>query len=218
MTSALEAFKAHKKAKTKESMWVLTYADLVTNLLALFVMMLAMSTVNAAKFDAVSKEVTRQRTDSLDELQKKIDAEIKARKLENIVATDLGMFGLNVEFMNGVLFDSASATLSAFAAKEARPILEILSRTDGKYLLSLEGHTDDVPLRRNKGFKDNWALSSARGVALLSKLRELGVPDSRMSIAGFADTKPKVPVAGKEGKDLESARAANRRVVIRVYQ
>lgn len=218
MSGFFETVKVQKKKKAGEPLWLLAYVDLTTNLMALFILMLAMSKVDTNKFDAVSKQVTRQRTDSLDELQKRLDAEIKKRNLDKQVVTNLGMFGLNVEFLNGVMFTSASANLSPFALNEAKPLLDILSKVDKKYLLSLEGHTDDVPLSRKGKFRDNWSLSSARGVALLDKMRELGVPDLRMNISGFADTRPKIAIVGKSGKDLEAARASNRRVVIRVYQ
>ncbi len=218
MSGFFETVKVQKKKKAGEPLWLLAYVDLTTNLMALFILMLAMSKVDTNKFDAVSKQVTRQRTDSLDELQKRLDAEIKKRNLDKLIVTNLGMFGLNVEFLNGVMFNSASANLSPFALNEAKPLLDILSKVDKKYLLSLEGHTDDVPLSKKGKFRDNWSLSSARGVALLDKMRELGVPDLRMNISGFADTRPKIATVGKTGKDLEAARASNRRVVIRVYQ
>lgn len=201
------------KKKPKESLWLMSYADLTTNMMALFVLMLSMSQVSTQKFDAVSRVITKQRTDSLDELKKQIDSEIKTKGLQNSVTTDLGMSGLMVEFLGGVLFEQGSDKLSDFAAKEALPILQILQKTDRKYFLSFEGHTDDVG-------KDelNWALSSARGVALLNKMRQLNVAQERMSIAGFGASRPKVAVVGKKGAELEKARAANRRVVIRVYQ
>ncbi|NBW81199.1 hypothetical protein EBR21_05540 [bacterium] len=204
---------SRSKKKAKESLWLMSYADLTTNMMALFVLMLSMSQVNTQKFDAVSKVITRQRTDSLDELKKQIDFEIKNRGLHKSVVTELGMSGLMVEFLGGVLFEQGSDKLSSFAAKEAAPILEILKKTDPKYYLSFEGHTDDVGSENL-----NWALSSARGVALLNKMRELNVSQERMSVAGFGASRPKVPVAGKAGAVLEQARAANRRVVIRVYQ
>ncbi|NBO39177.1 hypothetical protein EBU99_11405 [bacterium] len=201
------------KKKPRESLWLISYADLTTNLMALFILMLSMSQVSAQKFDAVSHVVTRQRTDSLDELKKQIDDEIQKRGLRSSVTTELGMSGLMVEFLGGVLFEQGSDKLSDFSSKEALPILQILQKTDPKYMLSFEGHTDDV------GNDDvNWALSSARGVALLNKMRELSVAQERMSIAGFGSTHPKVTYKGKTGIELEKARAANRRVVIRVYQ
>ncbi|MEN9826952.1 MAG: hypothetical protein RI953_2697 [Pseudomonadota bacterium] len=201
------------KKKSKESLWLMSYADLTTNMMALFVLMLSMSQVSTQKFDAVSKVITKQRTDSLDELKKQIDLEIKNRGLQNSVVTELGMSGLMVEFLGGVLFEQGSDKLSSFAAKEAAPILEILKKTDPKYYLSFEGHTDDVGTENL-----NWALSSSRGVALLNKMRELSVSQERMSVAGFGASRPKVSIAGKAGTLLEQARAANRRVVIRVYQ
>jgi len=204
---------SRKKKKQKESLWLISYADLTTNMMALFVLMLSMSQVSAQKFDAVAHVVTRQRTDSLDELKKQIDSQVENKGLQNSVVTELGMSGLMVEFLGGVLFESGSDELSDFATKEALPILQILQKTDRKYFLSFEGHTDDV------GQDDlNWALSSARGVALLNKMRELNVSQERMSVAGFGSSRPKISVSGKTGSELERARAANRRVVIRVFQ
>jgi outer membrane protein OmpA-like peptidoglycan-associated protein len=49
-------------------------------------------------------------------------------------------------------------------------------------------------------------------------MRELKVPQERMSVAGFGSSRPKISISGKAGDALEQARAANRRVVIRVYQ
>lgn len=221
--STFEEISVKKKPKGKEELWLLSYADLVTNLMAIFIMMFALSNVDKQKFDAVTSKIGKSktpkvRTDTLDDLQKKIQAEVKRRKLEKIVAANLTMSGLNVEFMNGVMFDSASSNLSSFALGEALPILKLLARSDSKYFLSLEGHTDDVPLRNSKRFRDNWDLSSARGVALLTKMKELGAAETRLNIAGYADTRPKVPVTGKKGHELEAARAMNRRVVIRVFQ
>jgi chemotaxis protein MotB len=216
--STFSEIKVHKKAKEKEPIWLIAYVDLTTNLMALFILMLAMSKVDTQKFDAVSKEVSNQRTDSLSELLEKINAEIKAKKLEKSVTTSLGAAGLQVEFLNGVLYESASSDLSSFAKNEAKPILDILSRTDAKYLLSFDGHTDDVPIKKSIKFRDNWDLSTQRGVSLLDVMKKLGVPEARMSVAGFSDTKPKIPIQGKTGKELENARASNRRVVIRVFQ
>jgi chemotaxis protein MotB len=218
MSNFFQEINKKQKAKAHEPLWMLAYIDLLTNLMAVFVLLLSMSTIDKQKFDAVSKEVTNQKTDSLEELKKKIDDVIVQNSLQNVVKTDLGMFGLKVSFLNGVMFQSASAHLSGFAIKEASPILDILSKSDAKYFLSLEGHTDDLPIRKNGEFRDNWALSSARGVSLLNKMEELGVPSKRMSVAGFAEIQPAIEIMGKQGKDLEVARAYNRRVVVRVYQ
>lgn len=196
-----------------EVVWLTSYADLTTNLMALFVLMLSISQISAQKFEVVTQAVSKPRLDTLSELKRQIDAKIVTAGLQEQVGTELGLSGLMVEFTSGVLFEQGRDVLSDESLEEALPILEILQATDRKYMLSFEGHTDDVGSDAL-----NWSLSSARGVALLNRMRDLGVPAERMSIAGFGSTRPKIPVVGKEGAELEAARAANRRVVIRVFQ
>jgi hypothetical protein len=43
-----------------------------------------------------------------------------------------------------------------------------------------------------------------------------GVDETRMSVKAFAHTEPKRSTIGLQGPDLEQARAANRRIVIRI--
>jgi len=217
--SFYESIISVSKKKPKEELWLLSYADLVTNLMAIFIMMLAISKVDYQKFDNISSKITqRNNENSLDELQKKLNAEIKAFKLEDKITTELGITGLNVEFLSGVLFNSASADLSDKAWDSAKAIVEILSKTDKKYLINFEGHTDDVPMKKNTKYRDNWDLSAARGTSLLEKMKQLGVEENRMGVAGYAHTRPKIIIENKKDKELEEARTANRRVVIRVYQ
>lgn len=219
MSTFNEIATTSRRKKKGDELWLLSYADLVTNLMAVFIMMLAISSVDMSRFEAISSRVTSQpQKNTLEELKKQLDSEIRKRNLQTRVMTSLGLSGLNVEFLSGVLFASASADLTDKAILDATPILEILSKTDKKYSMAFEGHTDDVPIGRSAKFRDNWDLSSSRGVALLSHMARLGVPESRMSVAGYAHTRPKEPYQGKTGAALEAARTSNRRVVIRVFQ
>jgi chemotaxis protein MotB len=71
--------------------------------------------------------------------------------------------------------------------------------------VTIEGHTDDQPLRRN-GYT-NWNLSTDRAVAVLSLLvEELGLSPGRLGAAGYGEYRP-------IGDNTTAAgRAANRRV------
>jgi chemotaxis protein MotB len=72
----------------------------------------------------------------------------------------------------------------------------------------LEGHTDSRPIHTAR-FHSNWDLSAARSIALLKILSErFGLPATRLSVAGYADT---APVAAN---DTEEGRTRNRRVDI----
>ncbi|MGH9658143.1 MAG: OmpA/MotB family protein, partial [Bryobacteraceae bacterium] len=72
--------------------------------------------------------------------------------------------------------------------------------------MRLEGHTDSVPIRTDR-YRSNWDLSAARGVAMLELLSaRYQIPQSRLSVAGYAET---IPV---DSNDTVEGRARNRRV------
>ena len=78
--------------------------------------------------------------------------------------------------------------------------------------LRIEGHTDNVPVN-SPDFATNWELSGARASRVLRFLESAGplVPD-RISLAGYADTRPVAANATSEG------RALNRRAdIVIVY-
>jgi chemotaxis protein MotB len=93
--------------------------------------------------------------------------------------------------------------------------MKVLAMAPADYKLIFEGHTDDVPISGKK-FRSNWELSAARGIALLNDFKVRGVAETRMAVRAFAQTKPKIPLTGLKGVPLDNARAANRRVVIRL--
>lgn len=217
--SVFEDIQTSKKHSGKQGEpWLLSYSDLVTNLMAIFILLFSMSTIDVSKFDTVSHEMTRRKTDSLDLIKRKIDEVIAANKLQQEIRTELGVSGLRVIFQGRSMFRSSSADLNIGYTEKMAPILALFKRMDSIYQISLEGHTDDVPLRASRRFSDNWALSSARGVSVLQILKQMGVPVERMSVAGYADTRPVVDPKTVTGAKLAEARALNRRVVIRVFQ
>jgi chemotaxis protein MotB len=74
--------------------------------------------------------------------------------------------------------------------------------------MRVEGHTDDVPIH-NAMFSSNWDLSTARAMAVaMMLLNESGVDPQRMSIAGYAQYHPAA------SNDTPEGRRANRRVDI----
>jgi chemotaxis protein MotB len=68
----------------------------------------------------------------------------------------------------------------------------------------VEGHTDAAS--PGAGFASNWALSSARAVAVVEALAAEGVQAHRLSASGFADQRPLFSNDTAEGRRL------NRRV------
>jgi chemotaxis protein MotB len=205
------------RKRTKQELWLMSFTDIMTNLLGFMILILSFSKVDQNRFDSISKEMTRKRTDSLDQLKAKLESQIQEKNLEKAVTVDLDLSGLHIEFEGSVLFETGQADLNESAQAQASPILNLLVDIDPKYIISLEGHTDDLALQGGT-YKNNWILSSARGTALLMLLEKLGVEHERMKVSGYADTRPKVPLDGLDGEELREARRQNRRVVIRVFQ
>lgn len=107
-------------------------------------------------------------------------------------------------------FPSGSATLSAEFLPVMGRIRDALTEIPGT--VSIEGHTDDVPLRGGR-YESNWALSSSRALSVTHELlRDGKLDDDRMMVVGFADTRPFT------SNDTVDGRASNRRVEIVIRQ
>jgi chemotaxis protein MotB len=115
---------------------------------------------------------------------------------------------LEITIPDVALFDSARAALQ----ESARPVLAELAATmheGGAARISVEGHTDNVPVQGGQ-FASNWDLASARANAVARYLLEQGFEPSRLQSVSYADTRP---VASN---DSEEGRAANRRVELQI--
>ena len=111
-----------------------------------------------------------------------------------------------VEMASAILFPSGKAKLSEEGAEALTEVAGILS-TITERNFQVAGHTDNVPIK-NRRFKSNWDLSSARAIAVVKHLVENGVPAKNVSGAGYADTQPAA------SNDAEEGRAQNRRIEI----
>jgi chemotaxis protein MotB len=87
----------------------------------------------------------------------------------------------------------------------------------------IEGYTDDVPIS-NARFASNWELSTSRAISVMNLMIEGGLDRRRVSVQGFAETRSATDVDLTSAQErealapeaLEEARAANRRVVLRI--
>ncbi len=82
----------------------------------------------------------------------------------------------------------------------------IIQKLPKNIVINAIGYTDDVPPPAKSPYKDDWELSSARGVAVVKELIKDGVSPKRLMSSGKAQYNPIATNATKEG------RAKNRRV------
>ncbi|WP_286206462.1 flagellar motor protein MotB [Sessilibacter corallicola] len=107
-------------------------------------------------------------------------------------------------------FKSGSADLAESYYDVIEEIQEVLKDTDGT--ISVEGHTDNLPIRTAR-FRSNFELSSSRAVSVAMELMKGDILNrQRFEVTGFADTRPLTT------NESEVGRARNRRVEIVVRQ
>ena len=104
-------------------------------------------------------------------------------------------------------FESGSANLKSQFKTLLNSVGNTVSSSKGE--IRIEGHTDNVPVIANAKFKSNWDLSGARAGSVADYLIDSSnINQGRISVQGFADTKP------IQSNDSASGRSKNRRIEI----
>ena len=205
--------------------YLLTYSDMITLLLAFFVIIIASSTPDQALWDQMKEGMRSEVTGT--EIQKTPLAEIKA-DLDSILTTEREQGLVNIDLTNKEIvmtFNSSSLYISGGA--ELLPSGEGIIRKVGDALnglsfynfkVDIEGHTDNVPINTLR-FPSNWELSVARASEVVKFLVNLGYEPSNLKASGYADTQPlpNAPHIDEFGQDIIENRAKNRRIVLRIF-
>jgi chemotaxis protein MotB len=238
--------------------WVIPYADMLTLLMALFMMLFAISSVDLAKFEklaqglnqalgdgslgvleggesvldgagpspvdgpgraeraeeALQREEERTRAIALEQEQlTEVEQQVREQALAAGIGDSVGFRrearGLIVTIVTDeVMFQPGQANVqpggSAILSQVAGAIRDLPNR------ISIEGHTDNVPISTSQ-YRSNWELSTARATDVLRYLvDELGVPANRVAASGYGDQQP------LSSNDTADGRAKNRRVELAI--
>jgi chemotaxis protein MotB len=272
------AGRARRRAKHHEEeehenheRWLVSYADMVTLLMCLFIVLFAMSQIDKAKFaalasglsqsfgapisaldsnassqasvldglpdpaniagavgqpgqvdkaqlDAASAEAAARRAQQLkaeaqnaySELaaaRDKIQAALVAAGYPNAAKYQIDERGLVVHIVaDAVLFDAEQANLRPDGSRLLDSVAPTLNGLPNQ--IRVEGHANRVPVSPNGPWPSNWELSAYRATTVLRHLSGDGIPEARMSAAGYGSTQPLVPYTNP------SANTVNRRVDI----
>lgn len=140
-------------------------------------------------------------------VQRRLEAALSEQRLRHQVQFSQDERGLVIAIVTDeVLFPLGSAALG----HQGRLVIDAISPilVGLPHAVTVEGHTDDLPLDGRGRFPSNWELSTSRATAVLRyMLEEGGISPSRLSAFGYADQRPLVPNTGREG-------ARNRRVEV----
>jgi chemotaxis protein MotB len=207
----------YRRNRRNDEGWLLSYADLITNLLLFFVMLLMAANLSKSKMQQIARNLSGHESPaSLESIRKEIDQKIAAMELSDMVFTEVNDHGLEVSLNSGLVFDSGRARIRPEFEQTVGVMLKVLAPYSSKYAFAVEGHTDDAPIVNGSLFASNWELSSARAIVVRQRLEEVGIDRSRIRVEGYAETKP-LPDALLKELNLEQRRARHRRVVVRIY-
>lgn len=202
--------------------WLTTYADAITLLMCFFVMMLTFAQFDIPAYEEAAAAI-KDKIGSKDEPspteKMKIDLEdvVFQMQVDRDVRVSKDSKGVVIELASNSFYKPGTAEL----ADAAIPVLDKIAQTISApryatYNIQVEGHTDDEPIHTEK-FPSNWELSTARAATVVRFFIDKGYIDPiKLSAAGFADQKPKVPNRDAEGKPIPENMATNRRTAIRV--
>ncbi len=214
--------------------WLITYADLITLLLAFFIMMYTFSKQNTQTHQEVAerlkaifkggssvvkeggatgpKEINGSpgSAGAGREIEAELERQITAMADANNEGHKISVFrderGIVIRIMDRAFFDEGRAELKETAKSALRKIVPILEKCNNQ--VRIEGHTDDVPINTAE-FRSNWELSTRRATEVVRHLIEkYGFLPHRISASGYAEYRP---VAAN---DTQQNRALNRRIEI----
>ncbi|MFH0919190.1 MAG: flagellar motor protein MotB [Fibrobacterota bacterium] len=226
--------KAPAAEKENAERWLLTYADLITLLLVLFIVLYSMSQVSKAKFEGLSESLAIVfgnigRSGVLDggrtvtpgpnvykahramqNTEERVKRLIASMGLQGKISAVREERGLVISIKDSVLFLSGSAGVEETAKGVLRGVGAILSVLPNS--VRVEGHTDNDHIHTER-FYSNWELSTSRATNVLQYLiLHCGFSPGRMSAAGYGEYRPKYSNDTREHKSL------NRRVDIVVME
>ncbi|MFW2373778.1 MAG: OmpA/MotB family protein [Gammaproteobacteria bacterium] len=190
----------------------ISFGDLMVILCVFLVMLLTMSKIDIGSFEKIKSVMTGRTDNTLVELTSSLKEIIEGTPGIPGASVQLAKDGVRVDLDTGVLFATGSAIIKDEALGSIAPLLNEIIKT--KYLIDVEGHTDDVPLYRvvDGETETNWSLSGKRAGSVILHLRSFGFAPNRLRAVGYAHTRPVVEINDKSGIELENARARNRRV------
>ncbi len=205
--------------------WLTTYADVITLMLTLFVLLFSYSKVDQKKFEqlkqSINKELLKKDEKTMfEQVEKNVKNIFESSSMGNKVLISSDPKGLRIELNSSALYDLGSADIKPEMLGELRELahtINTLRINFPNYLVEVEGHTDNIPINTAQ-YPSNWELSTNRATNIVKLFIEEGIPPNRLRAAGYADSRPKLSNNDSQGNPIPQNQAANRRVVIFVQR
>ena len=205
--------------------WLISYADMITNLMIFFLVLYAMSNVEMDKLLALSDSLKKafhktavessqvgaallsdpRRSTKTTAVSEAIEEAIRALGLEAGVTVSADERGTVISLVDSYFFEPGSTVINDRVKATLKEVSEFIIETNAN--VQVEGHTDDMQYNKAP-INSNWGLSAIRATEVVEFFVANGVAPKHLSAVGYGDTRPLVP-----NSTLEN-RARNRRIDI----
>jgi len=203
--------------------YLITYADLITLLLGLFILLYTASNLDVQKYEKMVNAIGNvfggptqtikvipdaeiPITPPLGNLKSDITSLIEKNNYTSSIKLEENSRGVTIHILEDIVFPSGSAELKKSSKIVLQQLAAIIKKLPND--VRIEGHTDNIPISTSQ-FPSNWHLSVARALSTAYYLMtEQGLNPEKLSIVGYSEYKP------LESNDDISGRATNRRVDI----
>jgi chemotaxis protein MotB len=217
--------------------WAIPYGDLVTLLLAFFVVMYSISQVNEGKYRVLADslhaafrgepttfepvQVGHQAATTVAAPIVQLPSDVRSMAMRQLaIEVTEAMHPLIIQGLVDVEVGDGKVTIairsdilfplgSATPSPEAQNVARLLGQVLRAFPVDIrvEGHTDNVPVVSGR-YRSNWELSAARAASVVHLLIDGGVQPGRLYAVAYGEYHPVAP------NDTVDGRNANRRVVL----
>ncbi len=199
--------KYFEPSQEKRERWLVSYVDVMTILLILFIAVAAQAVQRGVQSSpqpraAKTEPARAPRPDSVSPAVMAVKQQLERRGLDLKIENS----ALIISLPQAILFPPGQDEITPGAQPIIGHIAGLLRGIPNR--VALVGHADSTPIHSHR-FRNNWELSAARSLKLLDLLTtRYGIPEERLSIASRGSYAP------KQSNDTVEGRAENRRVEI----
>ncbi|MCB9072022.1 MAG: OmpA family protein [Bdellovibrionaceae bacterium] len=196
--------------KKENEVWLYSYADLITNLLAFFILLFVLVNGSPAAVSKIKTSLSQLSegvivAPNTPDFTNTVSSYIKEKRLVNQVAIQANEEGISLTFQGNFLFETMSSEIRPLARDLLSNLVPLLKKIPKDFRIDVCGHADSRKILESDYFPSNWELSAARAGSVVRYLASQNIDQHRLRAIGYGDTQP-------VSNNLEE----NRRVVIKI--
>jgi flagellar motor protein MotB len=207
-----------------EGTWAISYGDMVTLLLAFFVLFFTINPneerqqqlqqsllMDLKKSSLIDREISSEASEGKE--NKKANVTIGSEEAPNNIDPKLlekwkgkvykSGDKIIIDFPNVSFYELGFIDLNSEGRKTLEEFVKVYMPYAGNYMLGIRAFTDTRKVVYKRRYRDNLELSALRSVSAMRVLRDLGIPLSRMRLGGYGELQMTYDKLNELNKDYQ---------------